>query len=274
MNVAISEVLGVMISLSVIFLIADVLEEFNKEQIIVIVLKGLVVRNYHPNAELRTIGEDDIIVNPKDIEKVCDLLKQLGYQEGSRDTKHIEFSKDGSSSIELHITLSSDRYFTNIPNFEKYIWVNAVNIKIGKSEVLSLSLEDLDLHLIVHVVNHMDGSGFRLLLDLVLLVEKGGNDIDWNRFMDKVIQCDIERFTCIIFEVCNRLFGMKIPIQFNVEIDGNIDIFIDEIFSRGVFRKIYVNKEIANIAVYNPNEQDKSKKSTSNIVDIVFPPNK
>ena len=42
--------------------ISEVLRLFHKNDIETVVLKGLVVRNFYPNAEFRTMGDADIVV--------------------------------------------------------------------------------------------------------------------------------------------------------------------------------------------------------------------
>ena len=157
--------------------ISMVLEMFNQEKIPVIVLKGLVIRELYPKPELRTMNDADILVKKENFDKVKKLLVVLGYTE-LEDYKnhgsHSVFAHNNHFPIEVHWVLTNKDYFKGESIFENQIWENSIKIKIGDSEALSLSFEDLAVHLCIHMAVHSVSSGFgiRQLCDLVLLVEK------------------------------------------------------------------------------------------------------
>ena len=49
---------------------AEILSLFNENNIPVIVLKGLVVREYYPKPDLRTMCDSDVIIHKNDLERV------------------------------------------------------------------------------------------------------------------------------------------------------------------------------------------------------------
>ena len=174
--------------------VGKLLEKFNEENIDVIVLKGLVVRDLYPKPEFRTMGDSDVLVHEEDLERVTELLQELGYKlEECEDEHgaHLVFSHEKYRHVEVHWTLVNDDYFLGTKEFEKDIWKNSMKIKIGKAEVLSLGWEDLALHLCLHMAVHIvcGGFGLRQLCDLVLLVEQKGDEINWESFMFKAIEC-------------------------------------------------------------------------------------
>lgn len=220
--------------------ISKVLKVFNKENIPLIVLKGLVVREFYPKPELRTMTDADVLVKKEDLDRIKKILKDLGYIESGATEAHIVFEHEAHYAIEVHWTLTDRGYFKGQPVFENQIWENTMKVKVGDSEALSLSFEDLAVHLCIHMAVHSVSSGFgiRQLCDLVLLVEIKGHLIDWSSFLNKIKKCEIEKFTMSIFSVCRQLFNMTIPQELNniklVEKEL-LKLLIKDIFSSGVY---------------------------------------
>lgn len=255
--------------------VAKVLDELDKEQIQVVALKGLIVREFYPKPEQRTMGDADLIVKEDDLCKVTSLLKALGYTESCDEYHHhIRFRHKNYLDIEVHWVLGNGKFFDSVNSIEDNIWETCIPVSIGGSNALSLSLEDMALHLITHMVNHIKDAGFgiRQLCDLVVLVEKQGYLIDWNLFNKKVKECNILKFTSVIFNICNKLFNMEIPSEIYIEkIDEeNMNIFIDEIFSNGVFGKRYAHKQYANWSAYDLDENESKKRYLRKVFYIMF----
>jgi hypothetical protein len=260
--------------------ISKVLKVFNKENISVIALKGLVVRNFYPNPELRTMSDADVLVKREDLNRVKKLLNDLGYIEAETTEAHIVFEHAGHYDIEVHWTLTDMNYFKGQPVFENQIWENTIKVKVGDSEALSLSFEDLAVHLCIHMAVHSVSSGFgvRQLCDLVLLVEKKGHLIDWSSFLNKIKKCGIEKFTISIFLVCTQLFNMTIPKALNniklVE-EELLTLLINDIFSSGVHGKRSISRMFGNQLAYNSSNLDSlnSVGIVKKFIMLLFSPN-
>lgn len=242
--------------------VASILEEFNKADIPVIVLKGLVVRYLYPIPDLRTMCDADVLVHKDDLEKVSQLMISLGYAKTKEEEDHgahLVFH-NGRTIFEVHWTLINDSFFSgDKTKFESNLWENAIEVEVGGVKTLSLSLEDLAVHLCTHMAVHLAYSGFgiRQPLDLVLLVEKKGEEIDWNSFLNKIKICEIYKFTIAIFIMCNKLFNMEIPdiIKKECNIKNEyIDLLIEEIFASGVYGKKDKNRVFANELAFNQGE--------------------
>lgn len=257
--------------------VAKVLDRFTREQIQVVALKGLIVREFYPKPEQRTMGDADIIVKENNLSKVTSILENLGYVATDHDYHHhIRFKHKEHLDIEVHWVLGNGRFFDSVSSIEDDIWGTCIPVNIGGSSALSLSLEDMTLHLITHMVNHIKDAGFgiRQLCDLVVLVEKQGHLIDWSLFNKKVKECNIIKFTSVIFNICNKLFDMEIPSEIYIEnIDeDNMNIFIDEIFSNGVFGKRHAHKRYANWSACDLDEDEGKKVYLRKVFYIMFGP--
>ena len=104
-----------------------VLNLFNENNIPVIVLKGLVIRDLYPRPELRTMCDADILVHKEDLDRVRELLISIGYTETESSDVHLNFFR-GATHIEVHWIITKEHYFNEIPKLEEEIWENAVEV--------------------------------------------------------------------------------------------------------------------------------------------------
>ena len=219
--------------------ISDMLKVYNESNLSVIVLKGLVIRELYSRPELRSMCDADLLVNKEDLEQAEELLIQNGYRLIESSVMHHTYYKN-NTVVELHWVITNEKYFEGIPKIEESIWENAIEVNVGESKALSMDNEDLAVHLCLHMATHLINRGFgiRQICDLVLLVDKKYDLIDWDSFMEKICLCKIETFTKVIFAVCNELFNMKIPVQLRCNIKQNlVEELIADIFSNGVHGK-------------------------------------
>ena len=253
---------------------AKILELFNKNNIPVIVLKGLVIRNYYPMPDLRTMCDSDVIIHKEDLEKVRTLLLNEGFREEEDAGHHIAFLKFGFN-LEVHWTLANETFRKGQECFQEHIWNDARKIQVDGVDTLALSLEDQALHFCAHMASHMAISGFgvRQLADLVLLVEHEGKNINWNNFIEKAKKSGLYKFSLGMFKVCNYLFNMEIPKELN---DGNNDeevikLVVDDIFTGGVYGQRDLSFTFRAQVGYDI-EDDSTFSMIKRYIEIILPP--
>ena len=260
---------------------AEILKELQEESIEVIVLKGLVVRYLYPNPDLRTMSDADIIVHKDDLERISEILVKMNYKQTKYEDEHgahIVFNKE-NSCIEVQWTLLNEDFFKGDRSFEDSLWDNAMTVKVGEAEALSLSWEDLAVHLCVHMASHFSHKGFgvRQLCDLVLVVEKKAKEIDWIGFNEKIKKCKLEKFTAAIFNVCKKLFNMEIPKELSSIYDINektINLVIDDIFESGVFGNKNTDNMFGRELAFDKNTESGSSniRIMGRFIRLLFPP--
>ena len=240
-----------------------VFNEFSKENVPVIVLKGLVVREYYPQPEQRSMSDADIFVKAKDINKSKKILIDLGYTEiDAEASHHIKYIKSGYPMIELHWhVMKRDGFSDELDLFEDEIWDRTIEVKVKGAKVLSLGYEDLALHLCMHMAAHLAASGFgvRQIVDLVLLVEKKGHLIDWTLFINKAEEFGFKKFIIIMFKICNILFSMDIPKEmavYKIDDEEMFESLISTIFDGGVYGKKDMASNFANQVAFNYKGKD------------------
>lgn len=261
--------------------LSGIFEKFNNENIPVIVLKGLVVRDFYPQPEQRSMCDADILIHKEDLERTKELLLNIGYTLDSHESSHhIKLFHNIYPVIEVHWKIvKRDGFSEDIETFEENIWNSTIKVNVGRCEVLSLSYEDLAVHLCMHMAAHIVSSGFglRQLCDLVLLVEHKGKYINWDIFIEKVKIYGFERFSIVMFILCKKLFNMNIPNEINISILENekyIDILIEEIFRAGVHGKKDMVNRLGNQLAFN--FEDKDNNATLGAIKrfllFIFPP--
>ena len=244
--------------------LSTVLNKINERNIPVIVLKGLVVREFYPQPDQRSMNDADILVHEGDVEKVKQLLIDMGYVylEDHKASHHIALVHHKYPFIELHWNLFKRDGFSNeLEHYERLIWKRAIKVNVGEAEVLSLSYEDLALHLCMHMAAHLVATGFgvRQLCDFVLLVEHKGDEIDWNSFIMKARMYGFEKFSEIMFLLCNKLFNMEVPKEINIKVVNNkkyVSALLNEIFEAGVHGKKEMANQFATQVAFNFEEKD------------------
>ena len=266
--------------------ISCILNKLKQGGMDVIALKGLVMREYYPLKELRTMSDYDILMHIEDLEKAKEILLSMGYIEDHRDLKHILFKHNKYLSIEIHWLLTDPNHFKDGSYLEENIWRNVESVNLSGAEVFIPSLENQLLHLCLHLVVHFIHSGFglRQLTDIFILVETKGQEIDWNSFNEKIKKCKIHQFVIVIFEICRKLFGMNVPdilCNKSLDNDNNIDVLIYSILfggaHEGVFGKVLSQGPLdEKLMGHHDNLQDSNHfwNNLKSFITIIFPETK
>ena len=244
--------------------LSEVLSKVNEIAIPVIVLKGLVVREFYPQPDQRSMSDADILVHKDDVEAVKKILIDMGYVflEDHKASHHIALVHHKYPVVEVHWNLfKRDGFSSELEHYERLIWKRAIDVNVGKASVLSLAYDDLALHLCMHMAAHLAATGFgvRQLCDLVLLVEKKGHEIDWNSFIMKARIYGFEKFSLIMFLLCKELFNMEAPKEINIKVVNNkkyVSALLYEIFEAGVHGKKEMANQFATQVAFNFEEKD------------------
>lgn len=196
-----------------------VYSSLQEEGIRAVVLKGYVLAVLYPDVFSRYSSDLDIKLDPKDRDKVHELLTQkLGFSYNEADSKNnVQLYMHGNLLIEAHYTLWEDYHGDNIDVLRKQ--------KLDDPDTLVLIpvTEDISLwtlghteHLILqmfHIIKHyiVEGIESRYLIDIALFVNKYKDEIDFQRFFRVFKEMNFENF-CAVFlpNVLNTLEWMKV----------------------------------------------------------------
>ncbi|SHO49586.1 nucleotidyltransferase domain-containing protein [Anaerocolumna xylanovorans] len=209
----------------------------------VIALKGLMLRNYYPNPELRTMGDADILIHKEDFKKAHKVLVFLGYKRGKSAERHTTYSLTGYPDIELHEILTDNTDMENLNHFTFQVWKNAVPGLVGHAPVLCLSIKDQLMHQLFHIIHHvlLSGVGIRQLCDLTLFAAYHSEEIIWENILYELEPYGYDKFTLVLLSICRELFGLSVPedilTEEDVEFCAYKALFTEDIINSGVYGK-------------------------------------
>lgn len=148
--------------------IKQILKAFEEAEIDYAPLKGLVVRDFYPSTEMRTLGDMDILIREYDIEKASDILTGLGFVFDMESSHELKWRKGQTLILELHkkfIGNSIPKFYQHYENVETFL------SKRDGSHKLEMSFCDLMVFLTVHIAKHYinGGIGLRHFIDLYVL---------------------------------------------------------------------------------------------------------
>jgi len=194
--------------------IKEILAEKNIE---VILLKGPHLGNtVYDSPRERLYCDLDILVQPGDFEDAAALLLENGFKpfaydtftpEIQRDFKHWEFRSPWGIVVELHRWLSGhDRY----PVDSAGLFARAEKFTFGETQALGLGLEDLLLHLCLHM-----GSSFffviepKHVLDIALLTQN--RQVKWDIFIERCYQFRLRTIVYYSLRAAKEQHQAEIP---------------------------------------------------------------
>lgn len=183
-------------------------------------LKGIyLLENLYSNIAARPMNDIDVLVRKKDLGDCLSITEKLGYVSSSYfrlsdkniDTKHVPpIRKKSGAMVELHWTLlEEDEPFTI--DFDA-LWGRMLPANIAKVETLTLGVEDLILHLCLHLTyQHYFNLGLRGLMDIALFIHKINQQIDWTRLTETAHAWGSERVTALTLSLVDTLLNIPIP---------------------------------------------------------------
>lgn len=84
--------------------ISDLLDEFEKNRIFCMPLKGIRTKEYYPATELRTMGDLDFLYKKEQTLELKEVMKNLGFEYEGEAAKHDHYRKNGLT-VEMHRSL-------------------------------------------------------------------------------------------------------------------------------------------------------------------------
>lgn len=201
-------------------------EKLTYEKLDFLLVKGAVLRNYYPVKEYRTSGDIDVVINYADIGRCREIFSAENIK--ITDTRNNYFAfKYKSQNIEIHTNLDMDHpYFEHIFDMcEK----EGCEYKISDEVHL--------LYVLCHIVKHFNlfGAGIKMFMDIDVLI-RHMKDFNYDEFLIKCRELNIENFTKSCFSLCNYWFNT--PVKAEIDFSSDTDfrkLFEDEIINSGSF---------------------------------------
>jgi hypothetical protein len=185
-----------------------ILGRFLEASVSVIVLKGAALAALvYPSPTLRPMGDIDLLVHPRDRDRVDSSLAHLGPERCSRLHIQHHISGPGGPAARPAATL-------RIPIED--IWERARPARIESVATLVLSHEDLLLQLALDVATRLsEPDGFvghvRTLCDIGETCRRYGSAIDWSRLVTRAAAYDVAKQLSYALRLARDLVGAGVP---------------------------------------------------------------
>ena len=166
----------------------------NQHNIDICVLKGAAfIGHYYPDYGMRVLGDIDLLVSPKQMPALVDLLESNQYKIKSNqsgvNTRSLlklfharSFVNDRGTDFDIHQYLSP---FLVDTAFTEKLWKNKRPINLFGKESLAhvLSPTYQLLHTVLHGLQHAPASSVRWVVDATNLLNHHSADIDWKELI-------------------------------------------------------------------------------------------
>jgi hypothetical protein len=225
--------------------IKTIFELFEANQIPVISLKGLVLKNLYPQPELRNMCDLDVLINLEDFPEAMKLLRSLGYElpqnfdVSDPGHKHIEMHHPESLTVELHKTLLDPRYMKkqDIHFWLGHIWEYKRLVEMDGVEFTALSLDDELINLIIHLATHLvySGGNVRQLCDIALFLQHYEEKFDFGYVNDMLQRLNLLSVFQYVLLSCRLYFKLAITAtEKSAHLNQNIcELLMDDLFNCG-----------------------------------------
>ena len=194
--------------------LARLLKILNENKIPVIVLKGAALcEAVYPHIGTRSFCDLDVMVQPKDLQRVKKELERLDYSFSPTAAQHhlvASPSSNHSLPLEVHWDLVNET-----SPFQKYafklsmerFWEEAIPLKIRGTDALNLSPE----HQLIYLAVHMLKEGYKnrkWLVDLYFLLKSFKGKIEWDELIEDCREFQVRRPVYYALTFVDRLFHL------------------------------------------------------------------
>lgn len=244
-------------------------EKMQQEKMDHILLKGYVVKDYYPIPELRSYGDIDFVIHPKDREKSDRLMMEQGYQRKTdwepvfsyyKDTEYYEIHTD---IMEVDISNKAD-----YRGYFRHMWEHVVQVD---AYTWQLTPEFHFLYLLTHIAKHIYGSGagVRMYMDIAVFIRHFGNKIDWKFVRRELLTLKLYDFCSVVLTAIKDWFNVDSPFEIKEVSRETMDEFTVYTMEAGVYG--YVNRETG-VNALKKNKQGKKQVSRFSTLALrIFP---
>ena len=159
-----------------------------------ILMKGYVLRDFYPVADLRTFNDIDLVIRPEDRKKCDERMLALGFQRHTDWEPVYSYVRD-SEFYEIHTQIMeidvSDR--ADYQGYFRNLWEHA---KPVRDHSYRFTPEFHFLYLLTHIAKHVYGSGagIRMYLDVAAFLRHYGETVNWRWIREQLEVLKLEQF--------------------------------------------------------------------------------
>jgi hypothetical protein len=201
---------------------ARLLELFSREQIPVILLKGIALANsLYADPGLRVLSDVDLLVHFADREQVHALMKAQSYVSqfnleaglGTEYTCEQAYTRSKPTlAVEIHWHILNSAYLRRNVMLD-WFWQNTIPIQINKQTGYMFAPGAQLAHLTSHYFLHHQGLGLRWSYDIALLLNRHGTEINWLETLAAARKFGINRALSAGLMQAVQVWGKNLPAE-------------------------------------------------------------
>lgn len=257
-------------------------KEFNKAGLKVLVFKGILLRELYPIPDERISGDEDLLIQKKDLKKIEEILKsnnmeRILSQEEDEDVYHYFCPKTGLH-LELHTTLFGDKSHTyrNMNKIFATVFDDSDKIIVNDVQINTFSLDKHFLYVIIHAIKHFVscGTGIRQVCDIVMYINKYHQEINWGYVWKEIISLGYDTLLVNLLQIGIDYLGLEedkiIYPSDKKNYYINTESLIEDIMEGGIYgASTQARLNSANMSLDALNKESKSKLKSN--LAAIFP---
>ena len=189
------------------------------------VVKGTSAACYYPQPASRMMGDIDLLVDPADFDRACELISE-GAEYLGENYRHTEYKRNGVV-VEVH------RAFAIFHDAEKdALFDQRVFGALGDAELVPLDgytfcrlpAVENGLTLLEHINNHLhSGLGLRQIVDWMMYADRELDDAVWYRDFAPFLQkLERETLAVTVTRMCQMYLGLREDITWCAHADEDL----------------------------------------------------
>jgi hypothetical protein len=180
---------------------------FNEHMIDHLFLKGSRLKKIYPESHMRAMGDIDVLIHPKDLHKVHQVMDQHGIQCIGRSKIHDIFEMENKLKIEIHSTVNRD-FIEKYEALFKDTWKYTKHVE---HYLYELSREYELVYLLYHLAKHihLSGVGIRSILDIGLYLRTYQQEINQDLLIEYLNQSNMYPFFQSMIYLNHRYFSIE-----------------------------------------------------------------
>lgn len=178
-----------------------------RAQIPFLPLKGSIIRDYYPEAWMRTSCDIDVLVREEDLERAMAVLVEgHGYTYQKEGSHEIVFFSQNNVVIELHHDLIEEGRVNASSDVLKHVW-DVVTLREGFAYWYEMPNELFYFYHIAHMAKHFmsGGCGIKPFMDLWVL--EGKMTLDTQAFGQLLQKGQLMDFYSVVKQTVSVWFG-------------------------------------------------------------------
>ncbi len=246
--------------------------KFKQEEIKILVFKGIILRELYPIPDERISGDEDLLIEKKDLKKAIKILEENDMERALSDEEEADvyhyFCKKTGLHLELHTTLFGEKSTTNRKMEEIFatVFQDIDTISISNVDVHTFSLDKHFLYIICHAIKHFVscGTGIRQICDISMYINKHHEIINWDYIWKEIADLGYDTLLVNLLQIAidyldldeNKIIYPKNKNRYYI----NTKDLLEDIMDGGVYgASTQARLNAANMSLDALNKESKSK---------------